>query len=240
MGFAQGIYEESETAKERVGTMRETQDGRLFVYSRAGTSALSAGKLNFAPQSNASVVNILQSAAGTDIDKGDRSIAASIVAPGTAIAADYFKGGIVSINDATGEGVQYEIDSSTAIATDGTSVNIAIADRIIESLDATSELSIFPNRNMAVVESATEENLPAGVAPIDVTKSYYFWDQTRGIATVWTEGGAPPIGAMVFPGASAGSVASEDTPTFLNPPIGVVAFTAGVDTEYKPIKLMID
>ena len=45
-GFQQGLLQESATAKEMVGTLRITRDGRKFRYAKAGGSALAAGKAN--------------------------------------------------------------------------------------------------------------------------------------------------------------------------------------------------
>jgi hypothetical protein len=42
-GFSQGIYEQSATQKERLGTVRELDDGRTFVYCLNGAGALAPG-----------------------------------------------------------------------------------------------------------------------------------------------------------------------------------------------------
>ena len=95
---------------------------------------------------------------------------------------------------------------------------------------------------MAVVETATEENTPAGVSPVVVPANYYFWDQTSGPACCLCAG-TPGLGAVLIPGGVAGSV-TVYTPTTATAStwsfVGRVLGTAGVDTDYKPIMLQLD
>ena len=91
-----------------------------------------------------------------------------------------------------------------------------------------------------MVESATEETAICGVAPCAVTTLYYYWCQTGGDACVLMNG-TPAVATMLVPGAVSGSV--KAMPTTLDIDMPVVAqktLNAGVDTEYKPVKMLLD
>jgi hypothetical protein len=234
-GYAQGIYEISATKKEELGTIRITQDGRIFRYAKAGASALSAGKLAMAAQVASEVLN--KTAPATAI--GARQLTLTI---GSATYAEnYFAGGYLQVNDATGEGHQYLIESSSAV-TAGTSIVIGLHDPIRVALVSTSEVTLVHSPWMATVETAVEENLPIGVSPVPVTAAYYYWAQTGGPAIILSAA-ADAVGSIAIPGATAGAAATASATigtTITQPIIGRFMGTVGVSTEYKPIFLTID
>lgn len=233
-GFRQGIYEISATAKEVLGTRRILRDGREFVYAKAGASALSVGKMAVAADIAAEVSN--QALPATAIGATSLVYTAS---GAVTYAADYFKGGFLQINDATGEGAMYEIVGSTAV-TAGTSITIVLGRPIINTaLTTSSEGSLIHHPCMATIESADEENMPVGVSPVAVTAAYYYWAQTKGLANVLVSG-TIAVFDMVVLGATAGSVKTlPDYGTATDPDMPLVgqAYRAGVDTEYTVIKL---
>jgi hypothetical protein len=232
-GFSQGIYQTSSTRKETVGILRILQDGRKFRYAKAGTSNISAGKLQMPAAVAAAVVNKTSIAAAIGTMQLTLTIASATY------AEDYFKGGFLQINDAAGEGIQYPIESSTAVAA-GTSITIALSEGIKVALTASSEFSLIHNPWMATVESATEENTPVGIPVVAVTAAYYYWCQTSGMAIALSDS-TPAKGTMLVPGTVAGSVAAMNATLDIDiPVIGRMFGTAGVDTEYKPIILTIE
>lgn len=231
------MYQISSTAKETVGTLRVLDDGRKFRYAKAGTSALAAGKLNVAAVVGATVMN---EACASAHAIGENVFTETITA-GTAYAEDYFAGGFLQINDATGEGHQYEIDSSTAVSAAGTSITLSLRSPIrVALVAATSEFTLVHNPQMAVVESTTEESLPTGIAPVVVTASYYFWNQVAGEACALVAG-TPAVGSMLTISATAGALAAINATLDIDQPICAIAFgTVGVAGEYKPVKIMLD
>lgn len=231
-GFAQGVYQTSASAKEEVGTKRVLKDGREFFYAKAGASGISAGKLQMPAAIAADVTNkaAVAAAVGTQV--------LTLTIGSATYAADYFKGGYLQINDAAGEGHQYEIESNTAVAA-GTSISVTLSDGIRVALTTASEFTLVHNPYMATIESATEENTPLGVAPVAVTAAYYYWCQAKGLACVLTIG-TPAVGTMLVPGATAGGLKAMDTTLDIDMPVVARAFgTAGVATEYKPVILCI-
>ena len=232
-GFTQPVLVQSSTKKEELGTLRILRDGRKFRYAKAGGSNLAAGKLALAAAIGADVMNEACAAAHAI---GDMQFAETITS--ATYAEDYFAGGFLQINDATGEGHQYKIDSSTAVAA-ATAITLSLAEPIRVALVAsTSEFTIVHSPYMAVVESATL-GFPVGISPLVVTAAYYYWVQTGGLALALS-GNADAVGKPVYQGTTtAGSVNGADSASYY-PQVGIVMGTAGVSGEYKPIWLTLD
>lgn len=237
-GFQQPLMAESATPKEMVGTLRITRDGRKFRYAKAGSSALAAGKANIVAAGDAEVYN---EACANAHAIGDLIIEETITA-GVAHPENKFRGGYFAINDATGEGHQYLITSSSAVTAAGTSIFLGLADPIrVALVAATSEFTIIPNPQYGVAESAVEENLMAGVCPRVVTANYYFWNQTGGPALV-LGAGTPAVGEVATLGGTAGSMTGIATPLDVDIAqcYGVFFGQTVVAGEYVQVFLMID
>ncbi|MBU0906688.1 MAG: hypothetical protein KKE05_00865 [Nanoarchaeota archaeon] len=236
-GFAQGIYAQSVTAKETLGTLRITQDGRKFRYAKAGAADLAAGKFGLGAALSAYVVNEIILVA---VAIGKQTLDLTITT-GTAIAENELRGGYFQVQDGTGEGQNLMIAGNTAMAASGTTIQVALEDPIRVALDTTSEFNLVRSPWWAVYESDTGEAFPGGVAPIAVTTLYYYWVQTGGVAICLQEG-TPAVGTnLVVSTATAGSVAAATSSIDIDLPIvGYTYGTAGVANEYTPIFLTID
>ena len=232
--FRQGIKAVSTTQRERIGTLRILRDGRVFRYCKAGAGALEVGKLAMAADIAAAVINKALPA----IAIGDTQF---IFTCGSATYAEnYFRGGYVAVNDATGEGAMYEIASSSAV-TAGTTINITLAEPVRVALTTSSEGTLAHNPAMATIQSADEENLPVGVSPVAVAAESFYWAQCGGLCNVLASG-TIAVFDMVVPGATAGSVKTVpdwSSATDPNMPIIGQAYKDGVDTEYAIIRLNI-
>jgi hypothetical protein len=239
-GFAQGLYQISSSAKEMVGTMRVTRDGRIFRYAKAGGTALVAGRCSVAPAIAADVMN--EACAGAHA-LGDLQFTETITAAAAAYAENEFRGGFLQINDATGEGHQYMIDSSTAVAIGGTSITLTLAEAIrVALVAATSEFTLAKSPWFGAAVSSTEENLPIGIAPVPVTANYYYWAQTHGPA-LCTVSGTPAVGTVLtLDDATAGNLKAIATPLDIDIAycVGIAWGTVGVGGEQKPVFLQID
>jgi hypothetical protein len=242
-GFNQGLYEISSTAKERVGTKRETADGRVYRYAKNGATDLVAGKLTVAAAINAYCQNEAMTAAAAI---GTRSIDLTLGGSST-YAENYFRDGMFQINDATGEGYQYPIAGSSAVAS-GTALTITLEETIRVALDTTSEWTLAHNPWMAVVigTAGTYTVFPTGIPPVAVTAAYYFWCQTGGLALCLVEGTAA-IGSRATLAATSttydGGIDQFNTTTSTSvtqPLVGIMLGYATTDTEYTPVWLTID
>jgi len=234
-GFRQGLFQTSSTAKEIVGQIR--YDGlKAYKYCKAGAGNLSAGYLGLAAQMNAAHLDEAILAA---VAIGETQLALTVTAA-AAIAEDQLVGGHLQINAGTGAGIQYRIDGNTAISASGTSIYVSLEEPGIQvALDTTSKFNLAPNPAYGVVQSATEENDPVGVALVAVTAAYYYWAQIAGPAFVLMDS-TPAIGAMLVPGSVAGSVkAMPGTLDIDMPVVGIKTQAAGVDTEFGAVHLML-
>jgi len=247
IGFRQGLYDISSTAKEALGTKRITNDGRIFRYAKAGASALAAGKMGVAAAIDAAHMDETGCIA-TPI--GSRNVTLTVTA-GTAIVENQLAGGYLHINDNVGEGYQYPIVSNSAISASGTSIVVTLETGLKVALTTASDFTLVHSPWYGVTESAVEESMPVGVAPVVVTAAYYYWAQTGGVAICLTAG-TPAVGANVTLGGVAGSVTGclntmtltsatyTITALHLQPIVGYVFGTAGKNTEYNPIFLTMD
>ena len=236
-GFKQGIYQQSSSALEQVGTLRILKDGTMFRYAKAA-SALTMGKVCIAKAGVSDLVDNAQTGYGASSGAYTMTVVVSSLT--TALVENELKGGYLTVNDETHEGNRYEIAGSAAAASGATTVQVTLKDPLIEAISATDEVSLAHSLWYGVSHSSTEENSPAGVPLIDVTSGYYCWLMTHGVANVLNSG-TPTLGAMVTLSDTAGAVEVFDATTILTfPLVGRVIYQAGVDTEYRPIFLLID
>jgi hypothetical protein len=231
----QGIFELSSTAKHKIGTRMQLADGRVFYYALDGGSGLSAGKLNF---SRATV------SGHEDVDTSAQAIgtkAVTVTPATTKVLANEYAEGFISIRETTGQGQIRKIKSHPSAASAATCA-LTLYDPWTTAITTSEQADLIHNPMYLVTESATEEQLPAGVPLLTVTADYYFWNQTYGLANV-LQNGACPLGSMVTPGTVAGSVAEFSTATndiagFDMPIVGIQAIL-GVDTKYSVVLLQI-
>jgi len=234
--WAQGLFEQSLVAKQRIGTIRELEDGRKYAYARASAAAdLAAGKL---------VQSIAVDTACQDITCpvtaiGARTINLTMTAT-VGYAANDLAGGFLHVNDVTGEGHSYKIRGNDAfviaVATPG---NIYLYDEIRVALDATSQVYVTPNRQWKVfIQPAAFTGGVAGIPPRAVTASYYFWNQVKGECACWV-GATWVLGEeLAVDNAIPGSAEPMIHATTLDTTIGI-ALTQGVLDEYGLIALSI-
>ncbi|HBF43029.1 MAG TPA: hypothetical protein DDW42_05245 [Desulfobacteraceae bacterium] len=237
-GFSQGIYSQSSTRKEEIGTLRVLRDGRKFRYARAGAGALGAGKVNVAA---ASVAEVIDENCASNHAIGDFIIEETITA-GVAYVEDQYAGGFFQVTDATGEGHMYEITSSSAGSAAATTIILTLANPIrVALVKTTTQFSLVQNPQMNVVQTDVEENMATGIAPIAVTIGYYFWNQTGGVATALGSD-TSAIGTALVIGATAGAVKAIPTPLDIDMvfSLGVVFGTAMVVGEYTQIFMTLD
>jgi hypothetical protein len=232
----QGLFEDNASALHKIGTRMQLADGRVFYYALDGGSGLTHGKLN------GSRVTL---GGHEDVDCSAQSINDKVVTvtPATTeiqLANEYAEG-FISIRETTGQGQIRKIKSHPSAASTATCV-LTLYDPWTTAITAAEQADLIHNPMYKVTESATEERLPAGIPLITVTASYYFWNQTWGIANVLQDQ-ACPLGSMVVAGTVAGSVAEQATSSatvagYDFPVVGIQAIL-GVDAKYSVILLQL-
>jgi len=235
--FNQGIYEISSTKRERLGTKRILQDGRIYRYAYAG-GALSPGKLVQAKAINAHHEDVAPSAA---VAAGGRSIVMDTLS--TTLSANQLVDGYVIVQDDAGEGHIYDVVGHTA----STTPTIKIDPGVRVALTTSSTLTLVHNPWWSCDHGTTEELLAVGVPTVSVTSSYYCWLQTGGICPVLANGtvaagqAVAAAAASSIEGAVAGAAPAVSTSvaSVTIPIVGYGVYAAN-DTEYCTVFLTID
>lgn len=229
-------FEQHQYQMHQLGARGVDQFGDLYRYAKVGGSNISKGKLQMAPAPKTNHHNVsVAAAAAIGVTKVTVTLGA------TAATANEYAGGVFAINDVDGEGATYRIKSHPAADSAG-SLELTLERPIVVALTTSSQACLVHNAWNGVVEAAVEERQPAGVPSIDGTAGYFLWLKTKGVAAVLA-GAAIDLGADVTPHAStAGAVgAVSDTAATEVDQVRVgQAIVAGVDTEYRPIRLSID
>lgn len=230
---AQGPRAVSSTKVHRLGTIAETADGKRYVYAKAGASNLVAGNLQVNADLLANHTNRTVVAAAVGATKVTVNLGA------TAATADQYADGYLTVNDATGEGIQYAIAGNAVGASSGTcDVYLQNNEPLKVALTASSsEVTLKLHNYDSTVLSATDQaDLPLGVPNVAVTAAYYYWAQVYGECAVLADEAVTKGLALTIGTGTAGAVEALDAAG--EPQIGV-ASEALVDTENRAAFLMI-
>jgi hypothetical protein len=239
--WAQGLFETSSTQKQVLGTIRKLNDGRKFVYAKAGGVDLAAAKLVQAP---APIANHTNCAVAAAVAIGERSVTLTLGA--TAVTANQYKDGFLLVNNGTGKGCAYKIKSHPA-ASGGASLTVTLYDKIRVALDATTSKGslVSCSQNGVIIHPSPPTAKLVGVPLLAVTAGYYFWAQCGGCAPVLIDGTVTVGKKVVASGSVDGAIAlmalTSGTPNTGSDqyPVGVMVQN-GVDTEYGIVDLKLD
>jgi hypothetical protein len=173
--FLQGLYAESATQKEELGTIRRMRDGRVFVYCKNGAVALAPGAVCesvITSGMNEQTVTVAH-AIGTE--------QVTITDSGSGTAANAYAGGRLVVTAGTGIGESYDIVSNTA-ATAGATFTCQIEPGLATAWSTSdTDVTLYKNKYNGVVVNPTDgQQLPVCVPQRTITASYYFWGQVLG------------------------------------------------------------
>lgn len=209
-------------------------NGKMFRYIKAGAAALDRGKICVAPTVVANHINMSFTAAPA---AGATTVTVTLGA--TAATADQYKGGLLVVNDGTGEGRSYPVEGNLAADSSGTCT--VYLKEAIDTLGAVSETNVdllVNDYNGAVISITDGADRTLGVPLVSIAIGYYGWIQSGGPCAIWVDE-TLANGIAIVPGTSvAGSVEAADAAGEMV--IGSVSGTAGVDTEYQNMYLTID
>ena len=226
--FAQGVYDESSTKKEDLGTLRIDHLGQKWRYARAGTTALAAGRLVVGVAINAAHAAEAITAA---VAIGTRNLTLAVTS-GVAIAVNELAGGQFIIDAGTGIGHSYVIDANTAITTATTSIDISLKRGLKVALDTTSTFTLARPEFYGAIISTTQTLPIIGVTPIAVTASYYFWALRNGLVGILTDTTVTTVGAAFAQGSNTSGSVTVSTSSDTIPDLGqcIIAGAAGAQS----------
>lgn len=223
----------SSAQNQPLGSKAETVDGREFKYGLAGASNLAIGKL---AQQAAVVANHQNISVAAAAAAGATQVTVTLGA--TAATANQYAGGYLNVIDVAGAGATYLIAGHPAASSSGSLV-VSLAEPITTALTTSSKANLTTNPYASMVISATTTiSYITGVPGIAVTAAFYGWFQTRGVASVLSDGavtagvGLKPSDAVT--GAAEAEVAGDTTVR-----IGVAYNNNTVDTKYSAAYLNI-
>jgi len=228
----QGIFEESSTPKHPLGEKVELADGRVFRYA-SFAAATGAGLLVSQDISATAIVEsngklTAASAGATDVIYTDSGTVGSAT-------ANQYAGGYLHTTDDAGEGYNYRIKSNTAASSNA--ITFTLFDSLQVAVTTATDVAVTGNLyNKVRAALGTADYIVSGVTPISFTSDYYGWVQTRGIATVLTDGSDIGIGVpAMLSDATAGAVEVADNS---HPLVGFVTHAAD-DTGYMGVALQL-
>lgn len=218
MTFAQGLFEEKETAQHVLGEVAFTNDGRAFRYSKAGAVALVAGTLQQGPAEDTSDQDITPTATAAG--------ATTVTVGSMTVTANQYAGGQMVGAVTPGIGYSYRIKSHAAFS--AAAATFELEDAIQVALTTSSRLDFVMNPfNGTVINPTTLTSAPVGVAIAARTIGYFGWLQVAGNAPILSDGGDAVGSDVVASNGTAGAV--EDAATSGAQPIIGTAVT-GVAT----------
>jgi len=156
----------------------------------------------------------------------------------TVVTADQYKDGELQINDGTGHGHTYNIDTNSACGSAGDTV-VTLKDSIRVALVAsgTTQVSLVKNPWADITQSATTTSGSAGVTKMAISDGYYFWLQTGGSVCMLSSG-SDGLGTVLSNDGTEG--ACEVMADFVASCYGFTWYTVHASGEYKPAFLFID
>jgi len=199
--IAQSLFEQSSTAKHVLGDTYEWE-GRIFRYSKAG-EALSKGHILTPLATPTYTVDaVATNTAAEDSLYGRMAISqvVDVADAGATVAAGALAGMMLFVDDGLGEGQAEWIIGNTAGAS-GSSMKIYLAAALTTALTAAgvSDITIYTDQVVEKAAITSANQIIVGVAPIAVTKDYYFWRQIYGMCFV-LHGGTTAAGLHIRPG----------------------------------------
>jgi hypothetical protein len=206
---AQNARKVSSTKVHRLGSVAETADGRVYRYASAGASNLVAGNL----QVNAGLVaNHTNRTVAATVAAGQTVVSVNLGA--TAATANQYADGFMTVNDSTGEGIQYGVAGNDINAGSAASNVYLQGDEplVVGLTVSVSEVTLKLNTWASTVLSATgQADQPVGVPNVAVTAAYYYWAQTGGECSVLADASTMTKGVeLTISAATAGAVGLKD------------------------------
>jgi hypothetical protein len=233
----QGIFEQSSTAKHKIGTRMQLADGRVFYYAKAG-GTLAAGTL---------LASVVTPSGHNDVDTSAVAVdgkSVTVTLNTTSIAeANLYGEGWIATRQTGGVGQMLKIKSHPICSdTTGTCV-LTLYDPVKTALLATGQADLLMNPFKDVITHDTVGEPAAGVSLIAITDNYHFWCQTWGPACVLAETSAT-LGAMVCASAADGAIQDMTTITtdityIMSAKVGQKIGNAGADGVYGAVNLML-
>ena len=238
-GAEHTVYATTAARRYPFGTLLVTQDGRKFRYAENAGTAIAAGRLAQSAIPGANFDELVSAAAAV----GAKVI--TVTTGATAISADDFFMGYLNVEDDTGEGHLYHLDSHLAIATTTAGdMNLFPPGVRVATVAATTVGLTKHYLKDIVIHDSVPTAMLAGVPPSTLAADNFGWVQRGGPASVLTDGtvviGFSVMASNGTDGAvEAWGLAEAAPPTEIGPLCGWVMEVAAT-TEHSLIYLKLE
>lgn len=191
---------------EKIGQRQQGLNGKEFTLALAGASALVAGNLLQESVEDTSYENM---AIGTAGAVGDNFLQ---VTNGTAtITSLQFQGGSIGFYTAgtVAIGDEYTIVDVTGTLTTGGALKVWLDRPLRYAVTTSAKVVMKRNLYSGVIQmpATTPTGIAVGIAPFAIAAANYGWVQTRGTASVLSDGSTFAVGSAVgTPSGTAGCV----------------------------------
>lgn len=222
------IFKITTNKRQRLGAIGLTKDGRFFRYGLCGGTTISTARLT---QSEVVQSGQDELAIPTARSIGDRTVTVTVNLTDNDCADGY-----LNVEDDTGEGHLYNVESHTD---DGTTATVVLEEGhgLVVAWTTSTTVGLWQNPMKDLVVCPTTLTGPiTGVTPRSMTTPQYGWVQRGGLASVLIDG-TVTIGLSVMnSNGTAGAVEAwgltEATPnTEIMPVVGMVHEVAATTEE---------
>lgn len=188
-GYLQPLYGESASQKERLGTIRELEDGQVFAYCKNGAVALAAGAVC------ASVITSGMNEQTVTVAHAIGTKQVTITDSGSGTSANAYKDGTLVVTAGTGIGQSYKIAGNEAAAASAT-FTVQLQEGLATAWSTSdTDVTLYKNKYNGVVVNPTDgQQLPVCVPQRIVTANYYFWGQILGDGAMLIDANAESVG----------------------------------------------
>ncbi len=215
---ANDIWTPTADKKFPLGAIAEARDGRLFRYCKNAAVALVKNVMVQGAVPDPQTLDVLQT--GYTLTVGDK-LFNLLATTGNSISNGDLIDGYMIINQGTSvidEGDMYIIKDNKWITGD-TVISIEIADQggVRNAMAATANVTLFKNLyHSLIVQPTTVTGYVIGSTLTIVAADYYFWAQTKGVASVIIDTGdsiiiGDPLGTLSTGNGTIGSVGLVST-----------------------------
>jgi len=233
--WSQGLYEVSDTKKECLGALRETEDGRKFRYAMAGATLIPGGA-TYSPAATANHINQIQSS-GAANEAG--STVVTVYVGATAVTANQYDDGYLVVYRAGSgtAGYYYPIASHSTTATGSTTITVVLKEPLVVKTYTNDYLSLYANPWSGIGNVTDIAVSWSGQAMTAATSGQYLWVQTGGFGVAFG-GDTSAVGMVVCPSDT--TYALETAAGYTGPFVGHAYASAFVSGYFTPVVLKYD
>lgn len=179
----------------KIGQKVLANNGKEFMYVKAGGSALVVGNLlqNSAQDTQFENMAVLAAA----IQTGGVPQTVTVTNGTTTIAANDFDGGSVTVYTTPDLGSEYTIVSHTT-GTSGAAITLTLDRPLNAAWTTSTKVSMKRHKAAGVIQMpTTQTGVPVGVAVFAIPAASFGWIQTKGMCSVLSDNSTFAVGSAV-------------------------------------------